>query len=596
MMLSADKRRELVEAALGKRPLDLAITNAKLVNVFTGEIYPADVGIYQGFIAHVQADPDGVRGETPPPLEGTVTIDASGSYLIPGLVDSHVHIESSMMTPANFAGVIIPHGTTTAITDPHEIGNVLGVPGVRYMLEASEDLPMRQYILVPSCVPSVMDLETAGACFGTKEVAEMLDWERVLGVAEVMDFPGVITGSERMRGILDQAHRRGAFIQGHSPTLTDRALSAYLCAGPESDHEVRVGSEAREKMRLGMTIDARESSMSRNLDQLIPAIRDFNAPPNLTFCTDDREPADLLYEGHMNHVVRRAIEEGMEPTLALRAATLQAARNAGLANLGAIAPGYAADMALVPSLEGMNPSHVFFAGKLVAQDGEMTVSLPKRTFDLEQENTVHLDKLRPGDFAIKAPIEEGTIPTRVLTYQTADSLFARFEVEDLPVRGGEVDISGQEGLRLVAVFNRHGAPENRFVGIIRDFGLERGAIGSTISHDCHNLTVVASDPIDAALACNTLRECGGGIVCTRDGEVLDLVQLPIAGLMSPLAAEELAPRTSHLKDTIREMGIPGEDPLLRIATLTLAVIPEAKITDQGLVAVNEQKLVPLFPK
>jgi len=595
LSLTTEQRRELVEAALGHRKLDCLIENVHLVNVFTGEVYPAGVGIYRGYIAHVEADPDDAGNRDADELEADQTIDGEGMYLTPGLIDSHVHIESSMMTPANFTEAVLPHGTTTVVTDPHEIANVLGLRGVKYMQQSSRDLPMRQYILAPSCVPSVPGLETTGAEFGSCEVAEMLEWERVIGVAEVMDFPGVIGGSERMRGIVGEALGHGMFVQGHCPELTGRALSAYLCAGPRSDHEIRFGDEAREKMRLGMTIDARESSISRNLAEILPAVRDFDAPPNLTLCTDDKEPADLLAEGHINHAVRRAIEEGLSPGQALRAATLQAARSVGLDELGAVAPGYAADLLLIPSLANMQPAAVMVAGEVVARDGKMVTSTPDPgDFPVERENTVHLDALAPETFAVRAPVGEGTVITRVLSYAGDDSLYASWEKRELPVRDGKVDISGAGDLHYVGVFNRHGAPENRFTGIIRNFGIGEGAVASTISHDCHNLTTVASNPEDAALAANALVDCGGGIACARGGEILALLELPVAGLISTLPAAELGPRTDHLKETLREMGLTGADPLLRIATLTLAVIPEAKITDQGLVDVNAQKLVPLF--
>ncbi len=595
MPRTAEERRKLVEAALGRRELDCLLENVRLVNVFTGEIYPARVGIYGGFIAHVAAEADGggCAGDTDP--YAREVLDGKNQYLTPGLIDSHVHIESSMMTPGNFAATVLPHGTTTAITDPHEIANVLGLAGVRYMHRASRGLPMRQYILAPSCVPSVPGLETTGAEFTAEEVAEILDWEGVIGLAEVMDFPGVIGGGERMQSIVDEALRRNMFVQGHSPGLTGRELSAYLCAGPRSDHEIREAAEAREKMRLGMTVDARESSISRNLADILPAVRDFYAPPNLTLCTDDREPADLLHEGSVNHAVRRAIEEGLTPPQALRLATLHPAQSVGLNHLGAVAPGYAADLLLICDLQQMEPQTVMVAGEVVARNGQMTAAIPEPgDFATERRNTVHLSHLQPGDFSISAPCEDGAVTTRVLAYASEESLSAVCQQMQLPVRDGELDLSAGEDLHYVAVFNRHGAPENSFIGVIQGFGIDGGAVASTVAHDCHNLTVVASDRRDAALAANALMDCGGGIACARDGEILALLELPVAGLISTLPPSELATRTARLKDALRNMGLTGTDPLLRIATLTLAVIPEAKITDQGLVDVNRQELLPLF--
>lgn len=595
MRIQPRDRDALVEVALGKCPGDLLIENVQMVNVFTGEIYPASVLLFDGFIAHVEANPDDPGGRpNGQMIEATERIDGEGMYLLPGLVDSHVHIESSMMTPANFARAVIPHGTTTAITDPHEVANVLGIEGVRYMLDASAALPMRQYVLAPSCVPSVPGLETAGASFDAEEIAQMLEWDRVLGLAEVMDYPGVIYGSPRMRAILEEAEKRNAFIQGHSPTLSGRALSAYLCAGPTSDHEVRVTGEAREKIRAGMTIDARESSISRNLPALIPALDGFDLPPNFTLCTDDREPADLIAEGNMNHVVARAIAEGLTPAHAIRYGTLQAARSVGIENLGAIAPGYAADLILVPELESMRVSRVFFDGREVARDGAITTEMPAIQDPIERRNTVHIAPLAPSDFEIHAPREKGPVETRVITYASEDSLFAEFAVESIQAEEGTLLLPEDGDLATVAVFHRHGHNENRALGVIRRFGLSRGAIAATVSHDCHNLTVVSTNPDDAAVAANALIEAGGGLACVRDGEIIEMLPLPIAGLMSDLPPEQLAERTDRIKATLREMGIPGPDPLLRIATLTLAVIPKAKITDKGLVSVDEQKIVPLF--
>jgi adenine deaminase len=596
MRLSPVDRRALVEAALGKRPMDIVIKNVNLVNVFTGEVYPASVGIYDGFIAHVDANPDSLERDnmSDAPMEGTQEFDGQGMYLIPGLIDSHVHIESSMMTPANFAAAVIPNGTITVITDPHEIANVLGMRGVRYMLDNSKNLPMRQFVLVPSCVPSAPGLEKAGASIGPEQVSEMLGWDRVLGLAEVMDFPGVVYGSDRMVQILKKAEERGAFIQGHSPTLSGRMLSAYICAGPKTDHEITTAAEAREKMRLGMTMDARESSIAQNLATVLPAVKDFKCPPNLTLCTDDREADDLLHQGHMNYVLQRAIEQGMEPVEAIRCATLNAAKSAGLNNLGAIAPGYVADLVLLPSLTDIKPAYVFFEGRMVAKHGSLTVDIPSTASAIDSENTVYLPDITEQDFVIKAPVSEGSIKVRVIVYVAAESLFTDFKVEAVPVKDGMVDISEIDGLNYIAVFNRHSGIDNRAIGLIRDFGIDHGAIASTVSHDCHNLTVVASNARDAAVAAQALKECGGGLVCVRDGKVLSKLELPIAGLMSRLGCRELAKKIAHLKDTLKDMGMPGQNPLLRIATLTLAVIPKAKITDMGLVSVLDQQFVDLF--
>jgi len=581
-------RSELIEAALGQRPCDLVIKNINLVNVYTGEIYPADIGIYGEYIAHVT-----VPGEAPP--EGKTVYDGNGKFAVPGFIDTHVHIESSLLTSANFARVVLPHGTTTVLTDPHEIGNVLGLRGVKYMVDSSAGLPLRILILAPSCVPSVPGVETAGAEFGAAEIRTMLEWDRVLGVAEVMDYYGVIHQTPRMNEILAAVRTAGGVIQGHSPFLSGRELSAYLCAGPDSDHEVMTAADCLAKLRAGMVVDAKESSITKNIKEIFAAYQPLAYPPNITLCTDDREAADLLHEGHLDEVLRRVIEEGVPPVIAIRIATLQAANRIGLKEYGAIAPGKIADIVLLDDLEKVRANEVFVGGSLVAKAGTLAVDIPNRAFPLETENTVILAKpLTEADFAIKAPVAGGNVTLRALAYQAAASLRMDFLPITLPVQDGTVRYDGDPELNCVAVFERHGRNGNRSLGLIRGFGLTGGAIASTVSHDCHNLTVVGTNAADMLLAARTLTECGGGLACVRNGVVLARIELPIGGLLSPLPAEELAPAVQKMKDAMRSMGLAGANPLLRVATLTLAVIPKAKITDVGLVEVETQKLLPLF--
>lgn len=593
MKLIPKDRTALVEAALGKRPYDLLIKNVNMLNCFTGEIYLAEIGIYDGFIAHINSDPDNVYG-TLPKMEGNKEYDGKGMYIIPGLVDTHIHIESTMMTPKNFAKAVIPHGTTTVITDPHEVANVLGLEAVKYMLEVSEGLPMRQYILAPSCVPAVPGIENAGAIFEAKEIKEMLSYDRVLGLAEVMDYPGVIYNSPRMVNILQEAQRQGKFIQGHAPQLKGRELSAYLCGGPTTDHETRIGQEAREKLRLGMGVNTRESSVSKDVEEILTSIKDMRFLPNLTFCTDDREPGDIIEEGHMNYVVKQAIKIGMDPVEAIRCATFNAAREIGIENLGAIAPGYAADLVIVPSLTELKPYAVFFEGELVAEEGNMIVNVPDREFEIENTNTMYITTPSEELFKIKAPIKEGTIHTRVITYESQASPITSFAIEELPIKDGYLDISKDENLKYCAVLNRHKGHDTYALGVVRGFGSKFGTVAGTVSHDCHNLTIVYSTAEEARIAAEELIGTGGGITCVKHGKVLGTLPLPICGLMSPLPCRELAEKISVMKNSLRGLGITSPNPLLRIATLALPVIPEAKISDLGLVSVLEQKIVPLF--
>ena len=326
-------KRELLKAALGEINADLAVTNCRVVNVFTGEIYPAVVYVKDGFISHVETEAlDG-------PYKADNVYDGQGRYLIPGLIDSHMHIESSMMTPRNFAKVAIPHGTTTIIHDPHELANVFGAEAVRYMHDSASDLPMRQLVDIPSCVPAVPGCENAGASFSAAEIRELAALERAVGLAEVMDFYGVMNGDKRMMEILEAASERGLYLQGHAPGLCGRQLSAYLCGGPNTCHETTAGDEALRKLRAGMYVDARESSITKNVEAIWNGVKDIRFFDTLTLCSDDRESDDLLHTGHLNAVARRAIECGMDPVLAIKSATINTAREIGVSRLGAIAPG-----------------------------------------------------------------------------------------------------------------------------------------------------------------------------------------------------------------------------------------------------------------
>lgn len=594
MKIKPKDRKSLVEAALGKRPCDLVISNAMVVNVFTGEIYKGHIGIYDGFIAHIQCDPDN-RNSDEMKLIGRNYCNAKGKYLIPGFIDAHAHIESTMMTPRNLAEAVIPHGTTTMVTDPHEIANVSGIEGVVYMHECGKNIPMRQLILVPSCVPAVPGLENSGAEFYEKEIKSLLNFDRVIGLAEVMDFLGVINNDDRMVDIINAVDERNMFLEGHAPNLSGRKLSAYLCAGPNSDHECINSQEAREKMRSGMFIDARESSISKNVEAVINGVKNFRYFDNLTLCTDDREPEDIIRNGHMNDVVRKAIQCGLHPIDAIRSATINVAREIGVKNLGAIAPGYIADMIIVDSLENLIPSAVFYEGNLVAENGQLSIDIENVSFDFEKKNTVYIDELKIEDFIIKAPMQNGKIKTRVIKYSDFNSADTEFAFEELPVINGRVDISFDNDLKFAAVINRHKNHNTKGFGIVRNFGTNFGAVGSTVSHDCHNLTIVYDTAENALEVSKKIIDTGGGICCAIDGNVLESLALPIGGLMSLKHCEDLAQDADKMKNALRILGLTeSENPLLRIATLALPVIPTAKMSDMGIVDVLEQKIVPLF--
>lgn len=589
MKIQPNDKKQLLKAALGEIRSDLAITNVQLVNVITGEIYPADVFVYDGMIAHVEYKNPGTELD-----KANEVIDGEGKYLIPGFIDAHEHIESSMMTPRNFAKGVIPHGTTTVVTDPHEIANVCGMEGVRYMHEAGEDLPMRQLIDVPSCVPAVPGLENAGAEFFAKEIEELASMDRVIGLAEVMDFLAVIHGEDRMMDIIDVMDKKGLYLQGHAPSVSGRMLSAYLCGGPNTCHESRERNEALEKLRSGMYVDARESSITKNVEEIYEGVKGVKFYDHFCLCTDDREADDILHVGHMNDVVRTVIRSGMDPVTAIKSATLNTAREIHIENLGAIAPGYVADMLLVGDLEELKPDLVFFGGRLVAEKGHMTVPIEAREYPLEKVNTMYVKDLKAEDFRIKAPVETGTVTVNVMEYPDLLLSSTVLTTAEVPVKDGYVCLEGED-LKFVAVVNRHKGHDTIGLGIVKGFGTTCGALASTVSHDSHNLTVVYDTAENALMAAEALIQCGGGMSAVRDSRLLHVLELPLAGLISLKDAAELAKDSQLMKEANRELGLTGlENPLLRIVTLALPVIPKVKMSDLGMVDVLKKELIPLF--
>ena len=583
-----NNRKELIKAALGLVECDLAIKNAQLLNVFTGEVYPATVFVYDGAIAHVEyrnleEGLDKVKN----------VVDAEGKYLIPGLIDAHMHVESSMLTPRNFAKVSIPSGTTTIVMDPHEIGNVYGVEGVKYMHDSGEGLPQRQFVDIPSCVPAVPECENAGAEFFAKEIEELAELKRVIGLAEVMDYIGVINQEDRMADIIHAAERKGLYLQGHAPFVSGRNLSAYLIGGPVTDHESRTGEEAIEKLRSGMYIDSRESSITHNVKDIWEGVKHCKFFDHYCLCTDDREADDLLHEGHINYVVNAAIKYGMDPVTAIKSATLNTAREINVTDLGAIAPGYVADMLLVEDLSNIHPTHVFFEGKLVAQDGKLLQPIEDKEYEIETRNSVQLKELSLDDFHVDTPVENGKVNVNVMVYPNLELSSTYVEKTEFEVKDGSI-VLPDDDYKFAIVLNRYGKGTIG-KGIVKGFGTKKGALASTVSHDSHNLTVVYDNEKDALLVANTLKECGGGMCAAYNGTVLSTLPLPLAGLMSLKSAEELSVVSQKMKQAIVELGLTDmENPLLRIVTLALPVIPEVKMSDLGLVDVLTKKIVPFY--
>jgi adenine deaminase len=560
---------------MGRIPVDLRIKNIRFVNMYTGEIYPAAVDILDGRVVRVREP--GEREDIPP----KEVYDGGGTCLLPGFIDTHMHVESTMMIPENFSRAVVPWGTTTVCTDPHEIGNVMGIPGVEFMLKNGGRSALRHYVLAPSCVPSVPGLEGTGAVFGAEEVAAILDMPDVVGIAEIMDFIGVINGTDRMRGIIAEGFKRNLFLQGHAPGCTGRELAAYRLGGPESDHEGANAREVCERLRAGIHVNLRASSITDHLDKLVEGFRSHPWRDLVSICTDDVHARDLLSRGHINAVVRRVIAAGISPMEAYKFATINAAREYGFDDLGVIAPGCVADMQLLRELDGNRPEAVFIGGKLVAKGG---VYLPNEFPEaIHVTNTVNISCIgSPEDLLLRTPEGCGkTVLVRCMVPLAQNSTRHTSEWVEFPVRDGSVSLEGVPGdYQFVAVVNRYGA-DSKTVGIIKDFGLQKGAFASTISHDCHNLSVIYKDAGEAYAAVRELERTGGGITVTDGKTPVRTLALPVGGLMSTLPCVELSAEIDAMEKVVRCYCNPDTS-LLAAAIMSLSVVPGTVITDRGL--------------
>lgn len=580
-------RSRLIQAALGKIPCDLTIGNVQFFNVITGEVYPASVDILDGFVVLVREE--GQEAVLP----SRSYYDGEGRYLIPGFIDTHMHVESTMMIPENLSRAILPWGTTTICTDPHEIGNVMGVEGVSFMLENAKKSKLRQYVLAPSCVPAVPGMENAGASFGAEEVGCMLDMDGVVGIAEIMDYVGVINDVERMHSIIDEGEKRGMFLQGHAPYCSGRELAAYLIGGPLSDHESVSAAEVAAKLRAGMHINLRASSLIDNLDFLVDGCRDMPWRDFVSICTDDVHAKDLLTVGHINKVVGKAVASGLDGKEVIKLATMNAAREYGFKDLGVIAPGYIADIQLVDAFDGSRPKAVFVEGELVAENG-VYLGGDSMGQPYPLPNTVCIPQLKSAaDFELRVPAgyTGSSITVNVMTPIPGSRILRQVVPTELPVAGGKVDISADPSLLFVCCANRYGLG-GKTIAVYRDFGLDSGALSSTISHDSHNLTVCYRSTEDAFLAAETLRVCGGGVCAVNNGKEVHIA-LPAAGLMSQKPCEEVAAEIENVQDMVDTIS-GGKLTLLASAVIALPVLPSIVITDMGLVNGADQTFVPVF--
>ncbi len=575
------ERHELLSAARGERPADLVLRGARLVNVLSHEIEKADVAVSGGVIAGVGSG-----------YQGAQEIDLAGRYLCPGFIDAHVHIESSMVPPSEFARAVVPRGVTTVITDPHEIANVCGLEGIRFMLRDAESVPLEIFVNASSCVPAT-DLETSGAVLEADDLAQLLDESRVLGLAEVMNFPGVVNGDPKVLAKLRAFD--GRVIDGHCPGLSGHALNAYAAAGISSDHECTTIDEAREKLRRGLTLFIREATGARNLEALLPLV-DAVTERRICLCTDDRQPSDLLGEGSIDHMVRVAIRRGVEPLTAIRLATLNPAEHYRLLDRGAITPGRRADLMVFSDLESPRAERVWIGGRPVAAGGEAAFErLPSRRRRADGtvaggavRDTVHLDLS-----AIEFQISAGAGDVRVIGV-VPDQLITEALTATPRVVGGFVVADPERDLLKIGVVERHRSTGNVGLGLVHGFGLARGAIAGTVAHDHHNLIVVGADDRSMATAARAVAEAGGGLAAAEDDRVLACQPLPIAGLMADQPIEEVRAGMDTLVEAARGLGSTLHDPFMAMSFLGLEVIPSLKLTDKGLVDVDRFELVPLF--
>ena len=559
-------------AARGDRPAELVLRNARLVNVISGEIHVTDIVIHDRHIVALGAG-----------YEAEQEADLQGRYVAPGLIDAHVHIESSLVTPPEFARAVLPHGVTTVVADPHEIANVLGLEGMRFMLERAKHGLMSMYVMASSCVPAT-EMETSGARLEAEDLGKLLDHPWVLGLAELMNYPGLALGDE---GILDKIELyKRRILDGHAPGMTGRMLNAYVTAGVQSEHECTTVAEALEKLRLGLTIFIREGTATRNLVPLLPLITPENHG-SICFCTDDRMPADLIDQGSIDYMIRVAIKHGIDPIMAIRMGTMNSARYFGLKKHGAVAPGKYADLVVFSDLENFVPEQVYRAGRLVAKAGEMVVERQEgRPLDLRETVHVKLDAL---DFSIPAKGDRihviGNIRDQIVTEHLVDRATL---VDGLAVSDVERDI-----LKF-AMIERHSASGNIGKGFIKGFELKRGAIAGTVAHDHHNLAVIGVDDISMKQAVYAILEMGGGLVAVDGNQVLARLPLPIAGLLSESPIEAVRAQYDRLIEKAHELGNRMSDPFMVMSFMGLEVIPRLKLTDMGLVDVEQFRLIDLF--
>ena len=571
-MINAFKKR--IQAAKTEIPADLVLKNAQVVNVFSGTIQEKDVAVYDGMIVGVG------RG-----YRGTKETDLTGKFIVPGLIDGHLHIESSMLTPSHLAAALVAHGTTSVVADPHEIANVMGLDGIRFMLEDSDAIPFDFFFMAPSCVPAT-HLETAGATLNAADLSALKDHPRILGLAEMMNFPGVLMGDE------DTLEKiilfRDKILDGHCPSLTHYDLQAYLTVGIRSDHETTDLSEALEKLENGMMLMIREGTTAKNLEALLPIINDRNAR-RLCFVSDDLHAEDIQQSGHLDMILRKAVRLGLDPLTAVQLVTLNPAEYFGLKDRGAVAPGYNADLVVLDNLEHFNVNSVYKNGGLVMDSGKQVNFSVQKKASYFRPGPLNMRPLTARDLSIahsggKARIIE-TVPGQILT---------RLVIEEIKSDNGFVVSDVEADILKICVVERHKAGGRIGKGLVRGFGLKRGAMASSVAHDSHNVIAVGVSDKEMIAAVEAVRLMGGGLVVASEGKIPVKVPLEIGGLMSTHSIVKLVQQLEKVKQAAAQLGCLADEPFMALSFLALPVVPELKLTDRGLVDVNRFEIVPLF--
>ncbi|MBU5406142.1 adenine deaminase [Paraeggerthella hongkongensis] len=574
--------KTLAAVVQGQKPADVVIRDAKLVNVCTAEIQEGiDVAIAQGRIAYLGSAEHCIG-------ESTQVIDAQGQYIAPGFLDGHIHVESSMMGVGEYARAVVPHGTTGIYMDPHEICNVLGLDGVKVMDEDAHRTPLKTMITTPSCVPAVPGFEDTGSFVGPEDVAETMSWPSVVGLGEMMNFPGILGGTDHAHGEVGATLEAGKIVTGHySMPETDRGLNAYIASGVRCCHESTRAEDALAKMRFGMYAMLRYGSAWKDLPVLAEAVTGNDIDTRYAvLVSDDTHPHTLVADGHLDHIVRTAVELGIDPVTAIQMVTINCAQCFQMDHdLGSIAPGKCADIVFLDNLEDLRVTRVLIDGDVVAEDGKPTFDLEPFVFPAWVTHSMHLGlDITPETFAVPVPEGASNTAARIRTIEVIPGKVGTFETHvDLPVI--EELLESDTGLDVLKtfVFERHHETGTFGYGFVKGFGIKRGAMASTVAHDAHNLLVVGTNDDDMALAANTLASCGGGMAVVADGEILGLVELPIAGLMDALPAEELSAKVHALEGAWEKIGCTMPSPFMTMALIPLACLPELRLTNRGLV-------------